>query len=81
MLWQGGKFELESLTEFVIEEGSKYEVPITYNMVFEKLKAIFQFNYKNTVIKRKIPREDFVCLLIITRDNIRVNIRFKFEKK
>jgi 2-dehydropantoate 2-reductase len=22
----GGKFELESLTEFVIEEGSKYEV-------------------------------------------------------
>jgi 2-dehydropantoate 2-reductase len=37
----GGKFELESLTEFVIEEGWKYEVPTpTYNMVFEKLKAI-----------------------------------------
>lgn len=34
----GGKFELESLTEFVINEGVKYEIPTpTYQMVFEKL--------------------------------------------
>lgn len=37
----GGKFELESLTEFVINEGLKYEIPTpTYNIVFEKLKTV-----------------------------------------
>ena len=38
----GGKFELASLTEFVINEGLKYEIPTpTYNLVFKKLKAVF----------------------------------------
>jgi hypothetical protein len=38
----GGKFELESLTEFVIEEGSEiWGSHPTYNMVFEKVKSHF----------------------------------------
>jgi 2-dehydropantoate 2-reductase len=37
----GGKFELASLTEFVINEGLKYEIPTpTYQKVFEKLRAV-----------------------------------------
>lgn len=37
----GSKFELVSLTEFVINEGLKYEIPTpTYQMVFEKLRLL-----------------------------------------
>ena len=37
----GRKFELASLTEFVINEGEKYEIPTpTYKKVFEKLTAV-----------------------------------------
>jgi 2-dehydropantoate 2-reductase len=40
-LLAGGKFELASLTEFVINEGLKYEIATpTYDKVFTKLKAL-----------------------------------------
>jgi ketopantoate reductase len=58
----GRKFELASLTEFVVNEGLKYEMELpTYKMVLDKLHRFPRANYvaaKKAAAQRVYPNKE-----------------------